>query len=121
MPGRGRCQKPGCENAAQKKGVCAQHLSENYVMGCSVDDCTEVLFAKGRCKAHYMRGYRRKKGESAPPPNTPVRSYGIELSEVFTRIPREAAEVIIRASGREKGLYEKAKEILVAWAERHAA
>ncbi len=114
------CQKPGCERPARKKGVCLEHYAENYVAGCTVDGCTEELFAKGRCKAHYMRKYRKTKGESAPPADAPVRAYGQERFDVFTRIPKEAADVILRVAGRRDGMYEKAQEILTDWAERHA-
>lgn len=118
---RQECLKPGCTAPARKKGVCLPHFADNYIACCTVDGCTEQVFAKARCKAHYMRLYRVNKGESAPPADAPVRAYGQERFEVFTRIPASAAEVIIRASGREKGMYEKAAEILVQWAEKHAA
>lgn len=115
------CLMPSCTETARKKGVCMAHFAENYAAGCTVEDCAEELFAKGRCKAHYMRLYRRKNGASSPPQDAPIRAYGQDRFEVFTRIPKEAADVILKASGRRDGMYEKAQEILVRWAEQHAA
>ena len=116
-----RCNAPGCKNPAKRKGICADHIAANYVLGCTEEGCDHELFAKGRCKAHYMRRYRKKNGEPAPASKAPVRKYGEARFDVFTRIPEEAAEVILKAAGRRDGMYEKAKEILVKWAERHAA
>lgn len=115
------CNVPGCNNAPKRKGVCEEHARANYVLGCTEAGCEHELFAKGRCRAHYMRRYRRKNGDAAPAAAEPVRAYGQERYDVFTRIPQEAADIILRHAGRRDGMYEKAQEILINWAERHAA
>lgn len=118
---RPECLKPGCFAPARKKGVCLEHFADHYFASCTVEGCTEEVFARARCKAHYMRLYRTKNGDSAPPADAPIRAYGQERFEVFTRIPAEAAAVILKESGRRDGMYEKAAEILVQWARKHAA
>lgn len=116
------CNVPGCENAAKKKGVCLEHFKENYIASCTVEGCPEELFCKGRCKAHYMRLYRHNQGFSTPPAEAPIRAYGQEERfDVFTRIPKDAAETILRVCGRRDGMYEQAQKILTEWAEQHAA
>lgn len=109
------CYFQGCTAAVKKQGVCAKHASENYVGGCIVEACDREVFAKGRCKAHYMRKYRSSPGK---PDDKPVRGYGQTRFEVFTRIPEADAEIILKAAGRKDGMYEKAAEILTAWAKR---
>jgi hypothetical protein len=119
VPKASDCNVPGCRALAKKKGVCLEHYNANYVLKCSVDGCMEEVFAKGRCQPHYMRLRRRKEGTHKMPLDAPVRQYGQERFDVFTRIPKEAADVILKASGRKDGMYEKAQEILVGWAAEH--
>jgi hypothetical protein len=109
----------GCQEAAKRQGVCKEHFKANYVAACTVDGCEHELFSKGRCRAHYMRHYRSRIGESSPPQSAPMRPYSrTERFEVFTRIPTDVAEVILKAAGRRDGMYEKAAEILSNWAQR---
>jgi hypothetical protein len=123
------CQYPDCTASAKKKGVCAKHFGKRYALGCTVEGCVDPktgeageLFAKGRCRVHYMRDRRIKEGKAAPPPDAPIRNYGQkERIVVFTRIGKDVARAIVKASGRPKGMYEKAAEILTEWAERQAA
>lgn len=115
------CNVPGCTNRAQRKGICAEHIGENYALKCTVEDCEKDVFAKGRCQPHYKRLYRRRNGEAAPEQARPVRNYGQKRFVVYTRIPQEAAEVILKKAGRKDGMYELAAEILTNWAARHAA
>jgi len=112
------CNVPGCDAKQYAKGVCKDHHQQNYFLGCSVTGCEKEVFAKGRCKPHYMRRYRKKKGEAAPSEDAPVRGYGQARFEVFTRIPQEYADLILKEAGRPDGMYEKAAEILVAYAKR---
>jgi hypothetical protein len=119
-PHLAECQMPDCAKPAKKKGVCMEHFEGGYALCCTIDGCTEATFAKGRCRAHYMRRYRKKIGKPSPPPDKPIRSYGQERFEVFTRIPKEIADVLLKKAGRRDGMYEIAQTILVDWAERHA-
>jgi hypothetical protein len=113
------CNVPGCEARIYKAGVCREHHEQNYTLGCSVAKCDREVFAKGLCKAHYNRKWKKKKGRNVETPmDAPVRGWGEAKFEVFTRIPKEYADVILREAGREDGMYEKSKEILVAWAKR---
>lgn len=116
-----QCNAPNCTNPPKLKGICAEHIKANYVLACTVDGCSHELWTKGRCKAHYMRRYRKKKGDNVHSTGPDVRKYGQERFDVFTRIPKEAADVILKRAGRRDGMYEKAAEILVEWADRHAA
>lgn len=118
MSKKRECNVPGCSVKQYAGGVCKDHHDQHYVVDCIVTDCEKEVFAKGRCKAHYMRKYRRKLGQAAPTESTPVRGYGQERFEVFTRIPREFADIILKESGRRNGMYEKAAEILSSWAKR---
>lgn len=115
------CIVPGCNNPARKKGICLAHHQENYVGCCTVEGCTRNLFCRGRCKPHYMRLRRKKEGKNNLHPDAPIRGYGQELFSVFTRIPRPAADVILKAAGHREGMYAKIQEILTDWAEQHAA
>lgn len=115
------CNVDGCRAPVKKLGVCAQHAAENCVLECDVEGCDRELFSKGRCKPHYMRKYRKKRKEAAPSEAEPIRAYGQKRFDVFTRIPEEAASVILRAAGRDDGMYEKAAEILMSWADKHQA
>lgn len=115
------CNVPNCTARVFKLGVCKTHSEQNYAVECTVEGCDREVFAKGRCKPHYMRHYRKKRGEAAPKADKPIRDYGQPRFEVFTRIPLEDAEAILEASGRDDGMYEKAGEILSAWAKKHRA
>lgn len=132
------CNFPGCEVRVFKKGLCREHLEGNYYLGCEVEgceadhfsqgrckehyrcavaECDRDVFAKGRCKAHYNRRWKKKAGKNTETPmDAPVRGWGEKKFDVFTRIPQEYADIILREAGRKDGMYEKAKEILVAWA-----
>lgn len=113
------CNVPGCSARQYKAGVCKDHHAQNYTLGCAVDKCDREVFAKGHCKAHYNRRWKKKAGRNVETPmNAPVRKWGEEKFEVFTRIPKEYADVILREAGRPDGMYEKAKEILINWAKR---
>lgn len=112
------CCVDGCKAREYAAGVCKQHYRQNYTAACSVEQCMKEVFAKGRCKPHYMRGYRKKKGLAAPPEDEPVRGYGQARFDVFTRIPKEDADVLLRAAGRRDGMYEQAAKILIAAARR---
>lgn len=116
-----QCNVEGCESAAMRQGICAEHTKKNYILACTLEGCDKQLYAKGMCKMHHTRKLRRKNGESAPPLNAPARSYGIARFEVFTRIPLTAAKAILKAAGRRDSMYEKAQQILTDWAEQHAA
>lgn len=122
------CQVPQCSEREYAAGVCKKHHEENYVLGCCEQledgtECPKPLFAKGRCSAHYFRKRRKKRGESAPPADRPVRGINQKLVIVYTRIPKEFADIIQKASRRRdgKGLYGKSQEILVDWAKHYAA
>lgn len=118
MSKKKECNVPSCAAHQYRAGVCREHHRQNYTLACSVASCEREVFAKGRCKPHYMRFYRKKHGEGAPPAEQAVRGYGQVRFDVFTRIDKEAAEVILAAAGRKDGMYEKAKEILEGWARR---
>lgn len=117
------CQVPECSTKEYAAGVCKKHHQENYVLGCSEklkdgSECPYPILAKGKCSAHYFRNRRRKSGDAAPPQDKPVRGYSQERVTVFTRIPKEYAEVILRHAGRPKGMYEEAQKALIAYAKR---
>lgn len=114
------CQVEGCGNVARKKGVCLQHLAENYIGGCTVEGCEQELFAKGRCKVHYMRRFRKKAGKKRLlPDDAPIRAYGQGACDVFTRVPKWAMDIIVGEAGSKKDAYGKMQEILVNWAQQH--
>lgn len=107
------CNAPGCTAEVYASGVCREHHAKNYRLACQEDGCDKEAWAKGLCQAHYMRNRRGKKSKKA------VREYGSEKVVVFTRVPPDVAEIIIKASGRPKGLYEKSAEILERWARKN--
>jgi hypothetical protein len=115
---RGPCNVSGCAEREYKGGVCKTHAAENYVVGCSAKNCPKEVFSKGLCRTHYMRKWRRRKGQSAPSAEEPVRDWRRERYAVFTRIPREYADILLREAGRPKGMYELVKKILVEYAKR---
>lgn len=112
MKKTGTCNVPGCNAVVYASGVCREHRAK-YALACLEDGCDKEAWAKGLCQAHYMRKRRGKKTKGT------VRSYGAEKVVVFTRIPPDVADIIIKASGREDGMYEKAAEILERWAKKN--
>lgn len=118
-----KCNHPACEKPAYKRGICEEHAAENYVLACTVVDddgtnCDGELWAKGRCRAHYMRLHRKKNGEKAPPLNRPRRRYKAGLTIIHTRIPATHAALVKAEAGR-LGLHVKSGQILSTWANRH--
>lgn len=100
-------------------GVCRKHWDENYRLECMEEGCDRRPFSKGRCQAHYMRIYRKKRDKAkVPPGSVPVRAYRDERFEVFTRISQEDAETILRANGHEEAMYTAAAQILAREAAR---